>query len=144
MQQSKVQNSQASNSYDQLTYREKIIFLSGVFDGEGSFGMWSAGKGKKRILVVKVETTDADMVARFKEMFGGIFFATEARQKAYKNSFTWKVVRRQAWKTLEQMIPYMCLRRRQKYDGLVEFIEHGCEDRSSHLQKQTRVKEVNK
>ena len=129
--------------FNQLTHKEKIIFLAGVFDGEGSFGMWSAGKGRKRMLVAKVETTDADMVARFREMFGGDFFATKARQKEWKNTFTWKVVRGQAWKTLEQMVPYMCLRRRQKYNGLVESSEHGCEDRGSHIQKQTRIKEVN-
>jgi len=142
---SKEPNSQDSNKigYDQLTHREKIIFLSGVFDGEGSFGMWSSGKGRSRMLVVKVETTDADMVARFKEMFGGDFFANKARQKGWKNSFTWKVVREQAWKTLEQMIPYMCLRRRQKYYGLVKPVGYGCEDWGSHIQKQTRIKEVN-
>ena len=129
-------------SFDNLSKKEKIIFLSGVFDGEGSLGYWSSGKGKKRRLVAKVETTDADMVARFKEVFGGDFFANQKREVHYKNSFTWKVVREQAWKALEQMIPYMCLRRREKFYGLVELIGDGSKDRSSHLQKQTRIKEA--
>lgn len=142
---SKEPNSQDLNKigFDQLTHKEKIIFLSGVFDGEGSFGYWSSGKGRKRMLVAKVETTDADMVARFKEVFGGDFFATHKRQEHHKNSFTWKVVREQAWKVLQQMIPYMCIRRREKFYGLVELVEYGREDGSSHIQKQTRIKEVN-
>lgn len=129
--------------FDQLTKKEKIIFLAGVFDGEGSFGMWSSGKGRARMLVLKVETTDADMVARFKETFGGTFFANKARKNNWKNSFTWKVVRDQAWKVLEEMIPYMCLRRRQKFNGLVKPTGYGCEDWGSHLQKQAREQTSN-
>lgn len=105
-------------SYDRLSNKEKIIFLSGVFDGEGSFGMWSNGKNRPRYLVLKVETTDSDMVSRFKEVFGGTFYTVKARKAHWKNSFIWKVVGEEAWKTLEQMIPYMCLRRRMKFNAL--------------------------
>ena len=36
-----------SSVYDNLSDNEKLIFLSGVFDGEGSFGIWSKLKTKK-------------------------------------------------------------------------------------------------
>jgi hypothetical protein len=60
-------------AYDKLPREQKILVLAGVFDGEGSFGVWSRGKGRAKHLQVKVDTSDADMVARFHEMFGGIF-----------------------------------------------------------------------
>ena len=32
---------------DYKFHKQKILFLSGVFDGEGSFGLWSKKKTKK-------------------------------------------------------------------------------------------------
>jgi hypothetical protein len=131
------------SEYDKLSEKEKIIFLSGVFDGEGSFGYWSQGRGKKRQLQVKVETTDSDMVARFQEFFGGTFFVIEKRKDHFKHTFRWKIVGERAWKPLKLMIPYMCQRRREKFYGLVKPIGYGSEDWGSHLQKQTRIEEIN-
>ena len=129
--------------YDALNDREKLLYLSGCFDGEGSFGFWSTGKGKSRIIMAKVETTDADMVARFQEYFGGWFWHIKSRNVKHKEAFRWKLTGEQAWKALKAMIPYMCLRRREKFYGLVKPIGYGSEDWGSHLQKQTRIKEVN-
>jgi len=28
------------NSYEKLSEKNKLIFLAGLFDGEGSFGIW--------------------------------------------------------------------------------------------------------
>ena len=131
------------SEYDKLSEREKIIFLAGVFDGEGSFGYWSQGRGKKRQLQVKVETTDSDMVARFQEFFGGTFFVIEKRKHHFKHTFRWKIVGERAWKPLKLMIPYMCQRRREKFYGLVKPTGYGSEDWGSYLQKQTRIQEIN-
>ena len=30
--------------YDKLSEKNKIVFLAGVFEGEGSFGIWSKWK----------------------------------------------------------------------------------------------------
>ena len=59
--------------FDTLSEKEKIIFLAGVFDGEGSFGSWSTGKGRKSMIAFGVETTDEDMVKRLHDVFGGLF-----------------------------------------------------------------------
>ena len=131
------------SAYDNLTKNEKIIFLSGIFDGEGSFGVWSRGKNRPKQLQIKVETCDSDMVARFHEMFGGIFHTTGSKKAHYKNLFRWKLVGERAWIVLQEMIPYMCLRRRRKYNGLVKPAGYGCEDWGSYLQKQTRNEEIN-
>ena len=34
------------NLYESLPEKLKIIFLAGLFDGEGSFGVWGKGSGK--------------------------------------------------------------------------------------------------
>ena len=35
------------NSYEKLSEKNKLIFLAGLFDGEGSFGIWGKGQGRK-------------------------------------------------------------------------------------------------
>ena len=130
-------------AYDKLPREQKILVLAGVFDGEGSFGVWSRGKGRAKHLQVKVDTTDADMVIRFYEMFGGIFFSHTPKKENYKHLFRWKITGDKAWNCLSEMIPYMCQRRREKYYGLAKPIGYGSEDWGSYLQKQARVEEVN-
>ena len=83
------------------------------------------------------------MVARFQEFFGGNFFVIEKRKHHFKHTFRWKIAGERAWKPLKLMIPYMCQRRREKFYGLVKPIGYGREDWGSHIQKQTRIKEVN-
>ena len=105
-------------SYDLLPKESKVIFLAGVFDGEGSFGVWSRGQNLPKRLEVKVETTDADMVARFHAMYGGLFYATTPKNENHKHLFRWKVTGQRAWQVLKEMIPYMCQRRREKFENL--------------------------
>jgi len=129
--------------YDTLSEKERTIFLSGVFDGEGSFGSWSNGRDRGRSIYVKVETTDQDMVQRFADHFGGNVVFSKARKENWKPTYTWRLRGEAALAVLKGMIPYCCKRRREKFYGLVKPTGYGCEDGSSHLQKQTRIKEVN-
>ena len=131
------------SGYDKLAKKEKKLFLSGLFDGEGSFGFWSKGKNKSRSLQVKVETTDADMISRFHEMWGGNFFAIDRKKLNHKSLFRWQLTGDKAWNCLQEMIPYMCKRRKEKYYGLVKPTGYGSEDWGSYLQKQTRQQEIN-
>lgn len=105
-------------AYDKLSRKQKILVLAGVFDGEGSFGVWSRGKNRSKHLQVKVDTTDADMVARFHHMFGGIFFTHTPKNENYKHLFRWKITGDKAWQVLKEMVPYMCQRRREKFKNL--------------------------
>jgi len=133
----------SSSAYDKLSLQEKIIFLAGIFDGEGSFGLWSRGKNRAKTLRCEVGTSDPDMVLRFQQIFGGHFYLKTGVKEKNKKIYKWTLAGAQALKPLQLMIPYMCLRRREKFDGVVKLIEHGGKNGCSHLQKQTRIKEVN-
>ena len=41
---------------------DELGYLAGVFDGEGTFGIWSKGDGKTRQLRVCVDMTDGDTI----------------------------------------------------------------------------------
>ena len=123
--------------FDSLSRKEKIIFLAGVFDGEGCLGAYTVGKkGKgKKYLSISVESTDVDVISRFIEVFGGNLLSIKRRHDHYKNSFKWKLVGKKAWPVIAEMIPYMCLRRRQKYVTL-EPHRHSIKDGRRNIQKQ--------
>ena len=80
----------AKNDYESLPEKNKLIFLAGVFDGEGSFGIWSKWK-KQKYLACSVETTDKDMVSRFYEFFGGCMYLCKKRQAHHKNTWRWRI-----------------------------------------------------
>jgi len=40
----------------------ELAYLAGVFDGEGSFGMWSRGKKKTKDFRLSVEMIDTDII----------------------------------------------------------------------------------
>ena len=110
------------NFYESLSKKNKLIFLAGVFDGEGSFGIWSSGRGRSKRFGTTVETSDEDMVKRFHTMFGGSFFVCPARQKHHKDTWRWRVVGDRAYECMDKMISYMCLRRQEKYNVVTSTI----------------------
>ena len=47
----------------------ELAYLSGVFDGEGSMGVWSKGRDKSPAFRLQVEMGDGDTVLRFLTFF---------------------------------------------------------------------------
>ena len=129
-----------SEAFDNLSRKEKIIFLAGVFDGEGSFGCYLAGSPayKKHYLHVSVEATDSDLVARFNEVFpvGAVNLRRKKRENYHKPAYIWRINGEKAWPVLEEMVPYMCKRRRDKFYDLVKSYRHGSKDSGRIIQKQ--------
>ena len=68
------------NSYESLPEKHKIIFLAGLFDGEGSFGYWGKGGGRKSFQC-SVEMCDRDIVQRFVDLFGGSLLPVKVRNE---------------------------------------------------------------
>jgi hypothetical protein len=56
-------------TYDKLTKEQKLIFLAGVFEGEGSFGFWGKDNKNNRYFRIQVRMTDEDIVVRFVHFF---------------------------------------------------------------------------
>lgn len=56
-------------SYEKLTREQKLIFLAGVFEGEGSFGFWGKLLKNNRFFKIQVRMTDEDIVLRFVDFF---------------------------------------------------------------------------
>ena len=129
--------------YSFLSDKEKLIFLSGVFEGEGNFGYYKHGKGTKQI-ELSVTMTDKDVVDKFFEYFNkGYVCSPKPRETYYKKLYKWKATGLEALKIINIMIPYLGKRRVEKYYGMVQSIRDGNKDGSPHILQSSENKTSN-
>ena len=130
-----------------LNDQEKLIFLSGIFEGEGTFGNFKAGlyrDGKvRRKIEISVEMTDKDVVDLFHTHFniGNVYVRTFKNH--YKTSYRWKVSGLEGLKILHLMLPYLCKRRQEQYYGMVQSIRDGSKNGSAYLLEPSKDKTSN-
>ncbi len=124
------------NSYEKLSKKNKIIFLAGLFDGEGSFGIWGKGNGR-RAFQVGVEMTDRDNIARFSDFFGGNIHKCKIRKAHWTQTWRWRLSGWRAYDCIEKMIEFMSIRRQEKYN-VVKRDKIGGTSRYAHLQEASR------
>ena len=103
------------NLYEKLPKKHKLIFLAGLFDGEGSFGIWGKGNGRKSFQC-SVEMCDKDIIQRFVDIFGGSILTVKIRNDKWKQTRRWRQSGKKAFASIEKMIDYMCQRRKDKYN----------------------------
>jgi len=106
-------------SYENLNETNKLLFLAGLFDGEGSFGVWGKGNGRKSFQC-SVEMCDKDSVQKFADFFGGNVVKPRVRKSHWTQTYKWKLSGGRAYECVEMMIEYMSLRRQEKYENVVQ------------------------
>ena len=106
-------------SYENLNETNKLLFLAGLFDGEGSFGVWGKGNGRKSFQC-SVEMCDKDSVQKFADFFGGNVVKPRLRKSHWTQTYKWKLSGGRAYECVEMMIEYMSLRRQEKYENVVQ------------------------
>jgi len=127
-----------------LSKKEKLIFLSGIFEGEGTFGNFKAGLYRdgrvRRKIEVSVEMTDRDVIDLFHTHFnlGNVYVRTF--ENHYKTSYRWKVSGLKGLKILHLMLPYLCKRRQEQYYGMVQLIRDGSKDGNAYLLEPSKNK----
>ena len=130
-----------------LNKKEKLIFLSGIFEGEGTFGYFKAGLYKdgrvRRKIEVSVEMTDPDVVNLFYNYFNKGNVYVRKFDNHYKTAYRWKVSGLEGLKILHLMLPYLCKRRQEQYYGMVQLIRDGSKDGSAYLLQPTKNKTSN-
>ena len=106
-------------SYENLNETNKLLFLAGLFDGEGSFGVWGKGDGRKSFQC-SVEMCDKDSVQKFADFFGGNVVKPKLRKSHWTQTYKWKLSGGRAYECVEMMIEYMSQRRQEKYENVVQ------------------------
>ena len=104
-------------TYNKLSNEQKLIFLAGVFEGEGSFGFWGKEQKNNRYLRAQVRMTDEDIVVRFIDYFKlGSVSAHIPKKNHLKKSWKWTVAGDKAMVVMLQMAPYLGIRRKEKFE----------------------------
>ncbi len=134
-------NNTPKNSYESLPVASKLIFLSGVFDGEGSFGIWSKGVGRKKEFACTIEMSDQDTLQRFANMFGGQLLLCKKRKEYHRQTWRWRQNGYRAFQIIDKMIEFMSIRRQEKYN-VVKRDKISGPSRYAHLQKTSRDENV--
>jgi len=107
------------NSYEKLSEKSKLIFLAGLFDGEGSFGIWGKGQGRKTFQC-GIEMCDKDILDRFSNFFGGNVMKVRLRKSHWTQTWRWRLSGARAFECIDLLIEYMCQRRQEKYYNVVK------------------------
>lgn len=128
--------------FEFLSDKEKLIFLSGIFEGEGCFGHYSNGRKERRI-EIQLQMTDPDVVNKFYQYFQKGSISKKEFTNHYKTLYRWKVSGLEALKILHKMLPYFCKRRKENYYGMVQSIRNGSKDGSAYLLEPSKDKTSN-
>ena len=98
----------------------ELAYLAGVFDGEGSFGIWSRGKDKRKGFRASIEMTDEDVIMKFLVYFKvGTIMTIKQREEHHKPIYRWKVDLENAVDVIRKMLPYISKRRQAKFHETV-------------------------
>ena len=121
-----------------LSDKEKLILLSGIFEGEGTFGYHKNGKYKSGKIRHQIQAcvgmTDKDVVYKFLEFFKcGSICEPRLRSNYHKQIYKWRVTGERALFVIHEMIPYLGIRRQSNYYGMVQSIRNGDKDWSPYL-----------
>jgi len=104
------------SSYDSLSKEQKLIFLSGVFEGEGSFGFWGKINKANRYLRAQIRMCDEDIVVRFIDYFKLGFITTNTPiNKKHNKTWCWTVSGGKAVEVMLQIAPFLGIRRQEKF-----------------------------
>jgi hypothetical protein len=104
------------NNYNFLNREQKLIFLAGVFEGEGSFGFWGKVGKSNRYLRAQIRMCDEDIVLRFIDYFKlGSISTNLPKNNKHSRSFKWVVAGDRAVDVMLQLYPYLGIRRQEKF-----------------------------
>ena len=122
------------NNFKTLTQREKLIFLAGVFEGEGSFGFWGKEDKNNRYLKINVVMTDEDIIKRFIDYFKlGFVSVRQPKNDKHKKTWKWVVSGDKAIEVMLQLNPYLGIRRQEKFKECYRFYKQSHPLHESYL-----------
>lgn len=104
-----------------LVRQNRLAYLAGLFDGEGSFGLWSMGKDRKTPqFMLQVEMRDIDLIGRFQEFFGcGTIGYRAPRKENHSATHVWRCKGKQALRCCQQMLIFWGEKRTVKLQNIL-------------------------
>ena len=127
--------------FEKLTKKEQLILLAGIFEGEGWFGLNRTNKvNYTPVAVLEVQMSDEDIVKKFQRYCNlnkNIFFKPK-RKEHHKDQYRFTITGKRALQFMEDMLPYLGIRRKEQYYHVVKSIGNGPKNWSPPILEQTK------
>lgn len=101
-----------------MTQREKIAYLAGIIDGEGSIMLWMNKKTKIRgqfNMRVNVSSTDKCLIDWLINNFGGCSYAQNSPSRKanphWKKQYTWEIKKPDLLQFLNMIYPFLVIKK---------------------------------
>ena len=102
----------------------QLAYLAGVFDGEGSFGMWSKGKNKCREFRASIEMCDGDVILKFLAYFKtGSITVRIPKNENHKMTYHWRANHDRGKHVIREMLPFLSRRRQTKFHEILRGLD---------------------
>lgn len=117
----------------------KIAWVAGLFEGEGSFGIYGEKKSKK----IEITSTDLDVLEKVKEEFGGNIHQEKSRNPKWKIAYKWYLGVKDSVDFILRIYPYLGKRRQERADKYLLLNEEMIKRRNERiLEVQTMRRKV--
>lgn len=95
----------------------ELAWVAGFIDGEGSIGIIKTygrhGQSPTYLIRLEVSNTNREIITFLRDLFGGGLQPDKKRNPAWKDSYKWVVAAKQAKDIIEQITPYLRLKKQQ-------------------------------
>ena len=92
---------------------QDVIYLAGLFDGEGCIFVSRQNSGRSHYLGVTITNTNVGVLKLAKRMFGGSIRQNSDSRKHRTTSWVWRIVSNQAENALKTLLPYLRIKRQE-------------------------------
>jgi hypothetical protein len=124
--------------FEKLSKRDQLLILSGIFEGEGWFGINKRKHGWTPSASMEIQMTDEDVLQKFQtylEVNKNIVKRNRKIKKHHKTVYRFSIRGYRALHFMEEMLPYLCRRRKEQYYAVVKSIGNGPKNWSPPLSK---------
>lgn len=127
--------------FEELSKRDQLLILSGIFEGEGWFGINKRKHGWTPTAAMEIQMTDEDILQKFQTYLEINKNVVKRKQKAkehYKTVYRFCIRGYRALHFMEAMLPYLGKRRQKQYYDVVKIIGDGPKNWSPPISEQPK------
>jgi len=114
--------------FEELSKRDQLLILSGIFEGEGWFGINKRKHGWTPSAAMEIQMTDEDILQKFQtylEVNKNLVKRNRKIKKHHKTFYRFSIRGYRALHFMEEMLPYLGKRRQKQYYDVVKIIGDG-------------------
>ena len=127
--------------FEELSKRDQLLILSGIFEGEGWFGVNKRKHGWTPSAAMEIQMTDEDILQKFQTYLEVTKNLVKRNQKAkehHKTVYRFSIRGYRALHFMEEMLPFLGKRRQKQYYDVVKIIGDGPKNWSSPISEQAK------